>query len=161
MDRKIMAALFAAVLLAAGALLPGRVFAQTENRAQFQAMYLKYLETEGFPAEIDEDGDILFRQEGRVYFIIVNDSDPAYFQILFPNFWRIESEADQQRAAAACSEVNRTTKIARVFLVSSGRNTSIIADVLLPSPKDFSAVFSRMMGTIATARGKFLDEIRR
>jgi outer membrane lipoprotein-sorting protein len=136
-----------------------RADAQAMTKSQLQSLYMEYLRQQGYPAEIDSDGDILFRAEGRSYYIIVNDTDLEYFELLYPNFWEIESDEEWIRVAAACSAVSRTTKIAKVY-ITSNNDTSIIADVLLLNPKDFANVFPRMMNIVRLARDKFLEQMR-
>jgi hypothetical protein len=150
----------AAALFAFGAVLPQPASAQAMNKSQLQTMYVDYLRQQGYQPEIDSDGDILFRAESRVFYIIVNDNDLEYFQILYPNFWEVESDEEWIKVAAACSMVSRTTKIAKAY-ITSNNDTSIIADVLLANPKDFATVFPRMLNIVMLARNKFLEEMRR
>jgi hypothetical protein len=150
----------AGVLFVLSAFLSQPAFSQAMTKSQLQTMYMDYMRQQGYQADIDSDGDILFKAEGRSYYIIVNDTDLEYFEILFPGFWAIESDDEWVKAAAACSYVSRSIKVAKVFLTSNN-DTSIIVDVLLINPKDFSTVFPRMMNIINTARTRFVDEMRK
>jgi hypothetical protein len=150
----------AGVIFALTSLYSAPAFSQAMTKSQLQTMYVEYLRQQGYAPEVDSDGDIRYRAEGMVYYIIVNDNDLEYFEILFPNFWEIESDEEWIKAAAACSYVTRTTKVAKVY-ITSNNNTSIIADILLVNPKDFSTVFSRMMNILTLARNKFVEEMRK
>ena len=42
------------------------------NKEQLQHMYVDYLAMEGYKPEVDADGDVRFKREGRTYFIGVS-----------------------------------------------------------------------------------------
>jgi hypothetical protein len=130
------------------------LFAQT--REELQEMYMDYLREEGYGPSLDSDGDVVFKIEGRNYYISVEEDDLAYFRIIYPGFWEIESEAERREASTVIMSVNRTTKIAKVY-IESWDNTSIDAEVFLNTPQDFKRHFPRMISTIQTARRKFID----
>jgi hypothetical protein len=131
----------------------GLVAAQT--KAELQEMYVSYLREESCSPSVDSDGDVVFRFDGLHYYIYVAEDDPAYFRIVYPDFWEIESEAERIKASAVIMEVNRTIKIAKVYITLRD-NTSIDAAVLLNTPQDFKRHFSRMLDTIQTARREFI-----
>ena len=45
---------------------------------------MSFLKTEGFQPSIDSDGDIKFKRQGDVYYVIVSDSDsnPMYLRLI-------------------------------------------------------------------------------
>ena len=47
---------------------------------------LEWLESEGFRARVDDDGDIHLRHEGRDIFIVFDAEDPAYIRVIAPAF---------------------------------------------------------------------------
>jgi hypothetical protein len=126
-----------------------------QTKGDLQNMYVSYLEEEGYAPSIDSDGDITFKIEGRNYYIIVDEDDSIFFQIYYPNFWEIETEAERAKASAVIMSVNRTTKIAKVYITSRD-NTSIDAGILLNTPEDFKGHFSRMIDAVQLARSKFV-----
>jgi hypothetical protein len=128
--------------------------AQTKN--ELQQMYMDYLKEQGYVPSLDSDGDVSFKIEGRGYYIIIDESDPTYFLILYPNFWEIESEEERQKASAVIMNVNRTTKVAKAYITSLD-NTCIETAILLNTPNDFSRHFSRMISMTQTARRQFID----
>ena len=134
-------------------------YAQNMTKQQFQQMYINYLKAEGFSPNVDSDGDVAFKYEGRTYYIIVYEDDPQFFSIIYPNFWKIESDDEQIQAVFSATEVTRRKKVVKVYLTTND-NVSISADILLKNPADFSAVFYRLMGQIVEARQDFIDEMR-
>jgi hypothetical protein len=129
------------------------------TKPQLQQMYMSYLQEQGYQADIDSDGDIAFKAEGRNFYIIVDEDDPESFRILYANFWEIESEDERSRAAEAASYANSTTKIAKIFLTPDD-DTSIDANIFISKPEDFKLFFRRMIDTIFLSRRKFIDEMQ-
>jgi hypothetical protein len=132
----------------------GFMIAQTTS--ELQQMYLSYLREQGYSPSVDSSGDIVFKVEGGNYYIAIDEAEPTYFRIVYPNFWEIMSESERAQASAAIMSVNRTTKLAKVY-IESWDNTYIDADLFLNSPEDFKRHFSRMISTIQTARRKFVQ----
>jgi hypothetical protein len=130
------------------------LFAQTKS--ELQEMYLGYLREQGYSPSLDSDGDVDFKIEGRNYYISIDEDDPVFFRILYPNFWEIETEEERRKASAVIMSVNRTTKIAEVYITSRD-DTSIDASILLNTPQDFKQHFSRMIDAVQLARRKFIQ----
>ncbi|MDR3170373.1 MAG: hypothetical protein LBU17_01965 [Treponema sp.] len=128
------------------------------SKNQLQTMYTDYLKTEGYLPSIDSDGDIYFKSEGKTYYIIVYDNDLGFFQLLYPEFWNIESEEERLQVAESASYATRRTKVAKVFMTSNG-DTSISAEAFLKNPEDFKNVFPRMLSGIKTARDNFIERM--
>jgi hypothetical protein len=129
------------------------------TKSQLQQMYVTYLKQEGYQPEVDSDGDVAFKAEGRYFYISVDEDDLEVFTIVFPYFWEIESLSERREALLAASNANRTTKIAKIYLTPDD-DTSIIGQTYLVKPDDFKLFFGRMVDAIMTARRKFIDEMQ-
>jgi hypothetical protein len=129
------------------------------TRSYLQDMYMEFLKEQGYTPNIDDDGDIRFKYEGGTYYIIVDENDATFLHILYPYFWEIESPEELARAKDVVSYVNRTTKIAKIYLVRDDVDLSISAETLLNRPEDFKNCFIRMLRCIKTARNDFRDEM--
>ena len=44
--------------------------------------YRQHLATQGYAPWIDEDGDVVFRCEGRTYCIIIDEDEPTFFRLI-------------------------------------------------------------------------------
>ncbi|CAJ0816187.1 T3SS (YopN, CesT) and YbjN peptide-binding chaperone 1 [Ralstonia flaminis] len=75
---------------------------------------LDYLHAEGYPAELDEDGDIRFKREGMTYALCFDNDDPDFAKLILPNVWSIDSEPEMRQALVALDEVNRRMKLVKV-----------------------------------------------
>jgi hypothetical protein len=130
-----------------------------ETKESVQNRYMEYLRTEGYVPSIDEDGDVRFRYEGGTYYIIILEDDAEFIRVLYPNFWEIESDEELGRAYKAASYVNRTTKIAKVFVNRNEDDVSIVGESLLRGQDDYKSWFKRILSAIGTARRDFRDEM--
>lgn len=131
-----------------------------EAKAQ---MYADFLREEGYQPKIDGDGDVIFKHEGRTYYIDVNDDD-KYFQLVFPTFWDIESEEERARVAIAANDATYKTKVAKVVAVRDFKDVSAYLEVFLTGPEEFKPIFARCLTALQGAVGNFkekMDELKR
>lgn len=119
------------------------------------ARYVRFLEREGFDADIDEAGDVRFACEGRSYWLMVDDDDPDYFRLLFPDFWSVDSEAEHRRALLAAAEVTAEIKVAKVYVL--GDDTQAAAEMFLADPDDLGRVFPRALRALQGAVRRFCE----
>jgi hypothetical protein len=145
---KMMAVLFVFVSLP--------VFAQL-SKADLQSIYVDYLRTEGYGPSIDSDGDVLFKVEGRSYYIIVHEDDLEYFEIYYGI--DISATEEQQTVIAAANYANRSTKVAKTYISSNGTTAVIQGAIFVNEPEDFKFVFSRLLSTIKKARDDFISQL--
>lgn len=131
------------------------------SRKQMQDMYVSYLRGEGYQPSIDSDGDVMFKAEGFTLYIIVDNEDPESFRILFPNFWEIESAAEKTKAYVVANYINRTTKVAKVYINSQETWVSMDANIYVEEPDDFEPHFRRMIQLLLSEVGEFRDEMNK
>ena len=119
------------------------------------AIYVDFLARAGYRASIDDAGDVLFRCEGRCYYLMVDDDDPAYFRLLFPNFWRIDSTHEHQRALLAAATVTAEIKVAKIYVLAD--DTQAAAEMFLAAPDDLPLVFGRALEVLQGAVRRFCE----
>ena len=153
---------FLAVIFISCGTSPSSGSASTQSgKDQRQRIYMDYVRAEGYVPSIDEDGDILFKKEGRSYFIIIGKNDTSFMQLLLPNIWSIDSETERAQVAEAISYANRRTKVAKAY-ISGARNqwVSIGVETFFEDPTHFGPLFPRMMNAISTANENFEDQMK-
>ncbi len=123
-----------------------------------RALYMEFLSGEGFRPEVDKDGDVVFKYEGKTYFVDVHDTDAEFFMIALPNIWPIESEKERLQVLVAADGVNREAKAAKVS--TKGDNVWITLEMFVKNPNDFRGVFTRSMSSIDTAVELFVEKMR-
>jgi len=116
--------------------------------SQLQTMYTNYLREEGYQPSIDSDGDVIFKAEGRTFWIDVGETDLESFRIVYSNFWEIESLAEKIKAYEVINYINRTTKVAKVFLNLREDDVSADANIFIKNPEDFKFHFKRMLDVL-------------
>lgn len=118
-----------------------------------------FLREEGYAPQRDSDGDVAFKYEGRAYVVVVDEADPMFFRLIFPNFWSIDSEEERAQVAEAALEACRSTKVAKVFPVSD--NTWASVELFVEPYDNYRAVFFRSLGALQAATQTFLTTMRR
>ena len=121
-------------------------------------MYKDFLAEEGYAPKFDDDGDVTFKAEGRTYFIVVSETDDEYFQLLFPNFWPIESEKERAQALLAASRATNNVKCAKVCQIKDNMVASIEAFYV---PADgFKPTFKRSLMALRSAVDQFAEDMK-
>lgn len=118
-------------------------------------LYVDWLTAEGYRPTIDGDGDVVFKIEGGLYYIDIDADDPAYFRIVFPNFWSIEDADELARARMAANHASATTKVVKVYVRPDETDTIAAVEMYLDPPEAFKPVFSRAVGAIQHATNTF------
>jgi len=131
----------------------------TGNKASFQRMYIDYLTSEGYKPEVDPDGDVTFKREGKNYFINVLPADPNYFRLVLPNVWKIESPAERTKVLIAMDRTNGACKSAKVFATSHSYVWAVV-EVFVEKPDDFKKVFPRAISALDYGFTTFMSEMR-
>jgi len=133
--------------------------ATPQNKAEIQSrqsLYMAHLRNEGYVPSIDEDGDIAFKREGLTYYIGIVENDPSFTEIVLMNIISLNNDRDRARAAAAVSFANSNTKGAKAYISGSQNQfVSIAMEVFLENPNDFTALFSRYLRAIDSAKEDF------
>jgi len=126
---------------------------------QLQAMYTNFLIEEGYKPSIDSDGDVVFKVEGKTFWIDIDEKDLESFRIVFSNFWEIESLAEKLKVYEVMNYINRTTKVAKVFMSPKEDDVSMDANIFVNKPEDFKYHFSRMLDLLFYEIIEFRDKM--
>jgi hypothetical protein len=128
------------------------------DKEQFQNFYVEYLAEEGYRPEIDSDGDVRFKREGKGYFILVREDDPEFFCLVLPNIWPIESEAERAQVLAAADYSNARSKVSKVHTVDD--DVWVTIELFVAKPEDFKGVFRRAIGALDNGAMNFVRKMR-
>ncbi|MEY3175452.1 MAG: hypothetical protein RLZZ436_3366 [Planctomycetota bacterium] len=128
------------------------------GKAERISVILEHIKTEGYVPSIDDDGDILFKVEGRSYFVILDEKDEMFYRLVFPNFWSIEDDEERERVIQAATQASAKTKVAKIFPVKDDTWASI--ELFLSGPQEFIAVFSRSLSALQSAVGTFREAMQ-
>jgi hypothetical protein len=128
------------------------------DKTECTQVYLEYLRENGYRPQLDGDGDVVFKYEGKTFLIFVDEEDPGFFRLVFPNFWPIEDEAERVRAWQAATEATASTKVAKVFLVEDNVWASV--ELFMGAPSGFAAVFGRCLDAIMVGVSTFATQMK-
>jgi hypothetical protein len=121
---------------------------------------LEWLESEGFRARLDEDGDVLLRHEGRDVFVVFDAEDPAYVRVIAPEFWRCDDVAEQRFfALTVANRLNASLKVAKISLRSDGA-VCVAVELFASSPEALRAVLPRCLDLIGAATWEFRERMK-
>ncbi len=121
--------------------------------------YLKFLQKEGLNAHIDSDGDVIFKVGPLTYYIDVDESDEAYFRIVFPNFKEIKDKKEYLKALEAAHYATRVTKVAKVWITPDGKRVSASIEIFIADPDGFQPIFKRSLSALMTAVTHFASKM--
>ncbi len=121
-------------------------------------MYVRFLDRKGWNPRVDEDGDVVFKTDGKTYFIDVHEKDEEFFMICLPNIWPIESATERVQVLKAADTTNAKTMMAKVYTKTN--NVWISVETFLADPRDFEGVFDRAFSAIQTATEGFVKEMK-
>lgn len=151
---KFMTGLAFALLL----VLPTMAQETSKEKKALQKMYMDYLTDEGYKPELDSDGDVQFKAEGKTYFINVVPDDPTYFRVVLANIWPIESEDERAQCLIAVDYSNAKAKVTKSYLVKD--NIWVGIELFLPEASDFKGVFRRSMSALTNGVSHFVSKMR-
>lgn len=120
--------------------------------------YRALLQSHGLRTQAHDD-HLSFVFEQGTYVLEVDDGDPDFFRLVFPNFWRLGSVDEQGRALAAAAQATSLVKVAKVFLVERRESTagpkvgdvSAAVDLLLPEAALAAGILIRSLRTLQVA----------
>ena len=121
-------------------------------------IYKDYLANQGYRPEIDGDGDVIFKREGRTFIIFANEDDEEYFRLAYPNFWKLETEEEKSRAVIVCDRINATRKVIKVFTVKD--NVWAGAELFFSDVRNFMPVFERLCRAIVISVNSFSEKMK-
>ena len=120
--------------------------------------YLDYLKEEGYRPAVDDDGDIVFKAEGKMYVLFNPADDTELLRLGALGLWPLESPDELALAFRVCSSVTGRFKLAKVYVVGDS-NVMATIDQLLPEADLIEAIFPRALSIIQEAVREFREEM--
>lgn len=118
----------------------------------------EFLGREGYSPDIDADGDVRFRFQGGTYYVML-DADRQFFRLVFPNFWKIESPAERERARTALDVTNARVKVTKVYFYRD--NVWAAVELFFPdADRDFQPVLQRSLTALQNGVRQFAQEMQ-
>ena len=122
-------------------------------------LYLAQLTDEGYRPKLDDDGDIIFKAEGKPYYLQISADDLQFVRLAAYGVWTIESPAELEVAYRVTSAISARFKAAKAF-VAEDENVHVTLEVLVPSPEAFGGLFPRLLSILQSAARELGDDMR-
>lgn len=117
-------------------------------------LFKRYLQSEGFPCTIDEDGDVKFKYEGKTFYLTDSGKDELFFRIIMPNIYDVE-EDERVKVLEACNEVTRDIKVVKAFIVNDSLWLSI--EILIDTTPEMGDIVPRLLDILMGSYRRMAD----
>lgn len=113
-----------------------------------------WLFNEGYKHEIDQDGDIHFKYQGKnLYF--QPDDDQGYFRILMPNVYNVDG--NRMQVLEACNTISRKYKVAKAYI--SNDRVCMAIEIFVDSTPEVGDFFERACRILLSAYDDIYKEL--
>jgi hypothetical protein len=123
---------------------------------------MELLAGEGFRPDVDSDGDIRFKYEGRTYYILANSDDDRYIQMVCLGIGTMDGGSQLGAAMLAASKATRETKVAKVWPSVDMNRMNASVEIFCESWAALSgSILSRCVRALGVAVDSFQAEYRK
>lgn len=126
----------------------------TGNALTMRTSIQSYLRSEGYVPEIDNDGDIKFKYEGRTWYIRLQNYDDFVYVDTFYMLDLTDGNMAEVRKAADRAQV--AYKFVRCDI--SGNTLSISVVLPIKTITQYKEMFANILSVIGFTKQKFLEE---
>lgn len=130
-----------------------------QSKAERATAIFNFLKEEGYVPRIDADGDVVFKYEGNSYAVALDEQDPDFVRIIYPNFWPIENDSERRAVEKNALRVTAEAKVAKLFLV--GENVWASIELFCRPLDHFFPVFERSIRTLKAAIRVFREGMQK
>lgn len=120
-------------------------------------LFMRFLKEEGFRPKIEDD-DVVFKCEGKYYFLEINESDDSYFRLISPNFWEIDTPSEEEHALVIMNQVNAEIKVAKLYQCRDNIHAAV--EQFIDPMEGFKTVFPRCLACLQFATTSFLEKMQ-
>lgn len=141
-------------------ILPSISFAQSDSEYNSEQLALRtelfnFLKEEGFSPEIDSDGDIAFKSEGKKYYIIVSKTDENPMYVVLCRMFNYPEEYSRETFILATRELNLYKGIKVVCLKDYYR---IGAELYVRDSEPIKGLFYKSVELINIATSEVIEK---
>ncbi len=144
-------------LMAIAMMLCTNIYAQksmSSAQQNLRSSILSYLRSEGYQPSIDEDGDIKFKRQGDVYFVIVSNKDESPMYVALAKYFTYGEKFTKSKINLCAEEIN---KYKMIKLMPNESSFMLHAEMYLTSASAFTNVFTKMMEVMEDAEEELTD----
>lgn len=131
--------------------------AQDEG-ANVQKYFLSELNALSIDAEVDEEGDIIFRIQDREFYLYVDPEDKNYLQLTRWGVWEVTNVTEAVDLLSLLNQINREQKVAKMFLMDDV--VMVSAELFTDDQTIHRNLIKRSIEALITAENLFLSRLR-
>jgi len=128
-----------------------------KTKEQIRAIYMAALKTEGYAPEVDKDGDIKFKKEGRTYYVAVWEETPLFVEIYIPVGLSIDKDEDLPKVYEKITEAAAKIRVVKIVLTGDKKALVFGNGFFLRKPEDFQDLFPAYLSTIESGMRALLN----
>ncbi len=124
--------------------------AQDYTQRQLQGLVSRHLTAESLKPEITDQGNVRFRNQGRIFVIHLDERDPLYFRLTMAFAVDDKGAEARVRHLEGCNAASTDVKVIKCYLDEDG-DPVFAAEMFLVVPEDFSLAFDRLLRAMDSA----------
>jgi len=117
------------------------------NKAERIRVLVEHLRREGLQPRVNQYDVVIFEQQSNAFLVILDDEDPTYYRLVYPDFQRVRPGAELDRAVLASYAVVRRVKAARTWV--EGEKVFAGVDLFCSSIEELCRVLPRAVSAVA------------
>ena len=121
-------------------------------------LVINFLREEGFCPKLDE-GDVLFKCEGRLFVYFGNEEDNDFFQLAMPSIFDV-TEDNREMVLEACNEVTRIVKAAKCMVIDQQASVWLSCELFLDHTPNIEDILPRAIVILQAAQQEFYSKIQ-
>lgn len=114
-----------------------------------------WLSSQGYRYDVDSDGDIHFKYQGKNMYCRVDDKDELFFNLIMPNIYTVEG--NRARVVEACNAIARDIKVVKAFLIDD--HLWLAIEMFIDTTPELGDFFERCCNLLVAAFDRAAKEI--
>lgn len=122
-------------------------------------LVVNFLREEGYCPKVDDDGDVVFKCEGRTFLYFGNVEDNDFFQLAMPAIFDV-TEDNREMVLETCNAVTREMKVAKCVVVDQQNSVWLFCEMLLDHTPDIGDILPRAIAILQGSQQTFYGKIQ-
>lgn len=129
----------------------------TSSQLKLRTEILNFLKEEGFTPEIDSDGDIKFKRQGGVYFVVISDANTSPMYVALEEYISAPERYSETVLRLASEKLTERYKAIKCNYIASSKTLRLAGEMFLRSSEPFKEVFYKLVSIMDTVEDKIIE----
>jgi hypothetical protein len=116
-------------------------------------IYKEWLRENGYKFSVEPVG-IVFRHQGKTFFLEDNEGDELFLRILMPNIYSTDDPAEREHAHTICNDITREVKCLKAFFVDESR-VWLATEILIDHTPELDDFMERLLEILHEGQYRF------